>query len=610
MTKPGVPITVHKSTAVGQTTFDIERFWQFCASLKVDTKEFGQISLSRENLLGTQIYFIEEVAKGLAEGVHEFVVLKGRQVAVTTICLALDLYWIGKNEGMSGAFVTHNEEAREMFRATLAEYLQNLPPKWAIPVKAHNKTQLLTERKRNRIMYLVAGTRKNSKLGKGTALTFAHLTEESEYGDEEGLASLKAAFASMNPNRLFIHETTAQGFNHFYDTWNDAKQATTQRAIFVGWWRNHLYRKKKGSREYEVYWDGKLLPEERKWVSDVKRLYGYEIDDEQIAWWRWNLAEQTQDDVLMYQNFPPTEDYAFVKSGSSFFSGAKINDAFKALKKEQKPKMYRFVLRDNFEETELIECGEKNANFKVWEAPQPGAHYVIGADPAEGNSAWADRFCAQVYRCYADGLVQVAEFNTADCLTYQFAWVICYLGGAFTVEKNSTCMLNLELNGPGQAVWTEVSNLKRISLGLVSQGNDIAKKVHKVVSNLQHFMYRRQDSFGGASGYHTISTTKEKWRMLSTFKDGWERGLIEIHSLDLLDEMRSVEFEEGFIGAPDRKKDDRVLASGLASIAYIDYVRIRLVRAGIAKNAQIEDPSKRPTIQFNMSTYLTDLTKQ
>lgn len=601
-------MTVAKRPSSPAPTFDIDKFWQFCASLKVSTKEFGQITLNKENLLGTQIYFVEEVAKGLSEGIHEFVVLKGRQVSITTICLALDLYWIGKNEGISGAFVTHNEEAREMFRATLAEYLENLPAKWAIPVKAHNKTQLLTERKQNRIMYLVAGTRKNSKLGKGTALTFCHLTEESEYGDEEGLASLKAAFAQSNPNRLFIHETTAQGFNHFYDTWNDAKQATTQRAIFVGWWRNQLYRKKKGSPEHTVYWDGRLLPEERKWVGEVKRLYDYTIDDEQIAWFRWQLAEVQKDDIIMYQNFPPTEDYAFVKSGSSFFSGAKINDAFKALKKEKKPAMYRFVLRDHFEETELIECGEKNANYKVWEPPQPGGHYVIGADPAEGNSAWADRFCCQVYRCYTEGMVQVAEFNTADCLTYQFAWVLCYLGGAYTIEKGSTCMLNLELNGPGNAVWTEVLNLKRIALGQ-SSTNDVAKKVYKVVSNLQHFMYRRQDSFGAASGYHTISTTKEKWRMLSAFKDGWERGLIEIHSLELLDEMRSVEFEEGFIGAPDRKKDDRVLASGLSAIAFIDYVRIKLVRAGVLKNAPPGDPNKRPTIQFDMSTYLKDVIK-
>jgi hypothetical protein len=84
------------------------------------------------------------------------------------------------------------------------------------------------------------------------------------------------------------------------------------------------------------------------------------------------------------------------------------------------------------------------------------AYYVIGADPAYGSSDWADRFCIQVYRVYADGLEQVATFATSELNTYQFAWVIAHLAGAY---KNST--LNLEVNGPGQAVINELRNLKR-----------------------------------------------------------------------------------------------------------------------------------------------------
>ena len=51
---------------------------------------------------------------------------------------------------------------------------------------------------------------------------------------------------------------------------------------------------------------------------------------------------------------------------------------------------------------------------------------------------------------------QVAAFATSELNTYQFAWVIAHLAGAY---KNST--LNLEVNGPGQAVINELKNLKR-----------------------------------------------------------------------------------------------------------------------------------------------------
>lgn len=556
--------------------FNVNHFWQFCAALRVDTKERGEVALTKDNLMGTQIYFIEEIAKGINEGKHSFVSLKGRQLGITTICLALDLYWSFKHKGMSGSLVTHDEETREMFRSTLTMYMAGLPNKWKQPVESHNRTQLVFGN-RSRFAYQVAGTRKNTKLGKGKALTFLHCTEVSEYGDEEGMASLEASLAENNPNRLFIYESTAQGYNHFTDMWEDAKEAQSQCAIFVGWWRNQFYRKKKGSNEYRVYWDGKLSHEERKWVKDIKTLYDFDIDDEQIAWWRWNIAEKTRDEQLMYQNFPPTEDYAFIKTGSNFFSATRINDEYKvALKYPHKN--FRFVLRDTFLNTEITQCSEKMATLKIWDTPKPGGHYAIGADPAYGSSDWADRFCAKVYRCYADGMDLVAEFNTTDCTPYQFAWVITYLAGAYMTDSRSTCILNLEINGPGQAVLTEMDQMKRVAASM-PEGSD-ERGMLNIVTSIQRFMFKRQDSFGAPSAYHTMSNTREKERMFGVFKDGFERGYIREKSAASIDEMKNVVREDGFLGAPGRGKDDRVVASGLATVAWIDFVRIRLVQMG------------------------------
>jgi hypothetical protein len=569
---------VDERTNTKVSGFNLKNFWKFAASLKVDTKESDQITLAQENLLGTQIYMIEEIAKGIEEGVHHFVILKGRQLGITTISIALDLYWAMKHKGMSGSLVTHTEEAREMFRATITMYMESLPDEWRVPIVTHNRTQLVLKN-RSRFSYQVAGTRKNSKLGKGQALTFLHATEVSEFGDEEGMASLEASLAENNPNRLFIYESTAEGMNHYVDMWENAKSATTQRAIFIGWWRHQGYRKKKGTQEYRVYWDGKLTHEERKWVTQVKKLYNFDVDDEQIAWWRWNLAEKTRDEQLMYQNFPPTEDYAFVMSGTNFFNPSRITDEYKVAIKIPVSN-FRFVLRQNFEDTELTGCNEKMANLKIWDFPQHGGHYVIGADPAYGSSEWADRFCASVFRCYSDGMEQVAEFNTADCSPYQFAWVVCYLAGAYMMNGASTCMLNLEINGPGQAVLTEMNQLKRVAAN-AKGGN--SRGILDVVANIQNFMYKRQDSFGAPSAYHTLSNTREKERMFNCFKDGFERGMIRVKSPGCIDEMKNIIREEGYLGAPGRGKDDRIVAAGLATVTWIDYVRIRMVQMQLSR---------------------------
>ena len=94
----------------------------------------------------------------------------------------------------------------------------------------------------------------------------------------------------------------------------------------------------------------------------------------------------------MYQEFPPTEDYAFVMTGTSFFSTARCTDAMKESKR-QAFIPYRFSMGANFEDTQLIQSTERLATLKIWEEPVSTAYYVIGADPAYGSSDWADRFC-------------------------------------------------------------------------------------------------------------------------------------------------------------------------------------------------------------------------
>ena len=250
------------------------------------------------------------------------------------------------------------------------------------------------------------------------------------------------------------------------------------------------------------------------------------------------------------------------------------------------------MLKDGFEDTELIESSERMQNLKVWQLPEPGGYYAIGADPAWGSSEWKDRFVCQVFRCWSDGMEQVAEFCTPDCSAYQFAWVICYLGGAYLSQRGANVMLNLELNGPGMAVWQEVLNLKRMS---AVARTDAGQKILKIVMNLQSYTYRRQDSFGGATGFHTISNTREKERMLTLFRDGFERKVIKVNSRDCLDEMRRVERDEGIIGAPDRQKDDRVIGCALATTAYVDYLMPRLMAArvgGLTRAASLADGDK------------------
>ena len=574
--------------------FDLQKFYKFCSELKIETKEEGLKKMGK--LLGTQTYVMEEIQKGLAQDVHFFVILKGRQLGITTVSLALDLYWQFTHPGWQGTLVADTEENRDMFRSTLAMYMEGLPKEYKIPLVAHNRNQMVLKN-RSRIFYQIAGNK--SRLGQGKAITYLHGTETASWGNEEGLASLIASLAEKNPERLYMFESTAQGFNMFHDMYKTAKSAKTQRAIFCGWWRNEYYSVTADSNIYKVYWDGKLTPEEREWTKDIKKLYGVEINSRQMAWWRWKMLEGIKDESLMYQEFPPTEDYAFVMTGTSFFSNARCTDAVKALKKKHCD-FYRYSFGVNFQDTQVLKSTDRLASLKVWEEPVDTAYYVIGADPAYGSSDWADRFCIQVYRVYADGMEQVAAFATSEMNTYQFAWVIAHLAGAY---KNST--LNLEVNGPGQAVINELKNLKRQAANM---GSALGKDLMDVYANMQNYIWRRNDTLGGMSnsiGWLTTSATKE--RMLTYMKDFFERGMMEINDMDTIEEMKTLVRNNGSIEASGRNKDDRVIASALAAAAFAEQVQPRLIAQKITRQvSRVQDDftPEQLTVGRNVSDYL------
>ena len=554
-----------------------------------------------DTLLGSQTYVMDEIASGLANDIHFFVILKGRQLGITTISLALDLYWHFKNNGLQGTLTTDTEENKDMFRGTLAAYMDGLPKEYKIPLIAHNRNSL-SLKNRSRIFYQVAGLRAKGTLGRGKGITFLHGTETSSWGDEEGLASLLASLAETNPKRLYIFESTARGFNMFHDMYATAKKARTQKAIFCGWWRNQFYSSDPNSDVYKVYWDGKLTGEEKEWTRDIKKLYNYEINSRQMAWWRWKLAEGIKDDSLMYQEFPPTEDYAFVMTGTSYFSNSRCTDAMKVAKKMD-CENYRYLMGANFQDLNVMRSTERLSTLKVWEEPVDTAYYVIGADPAYGSSDWADRFCIQVFRCYSDGLEQVAEFATAEMNTYQFAWAIAHIAGAY---KNST--LNLEVNGPGQAVINELRNLKRQASAM---GNQMGHDLMDVLGSMQNYIWRRNDTMGGLSnslGWLTTSSSKE--RMLSYMKDYFERGMMDIYSLDTIDEMKTIVREGGTIEASGRNKDDRVISCALACAAYAEQLQPRLTAMKHTRAVSRALSDKTPeevAVGRNVSNYLKNI---
>jgi hypothetical protein len=574
-----------------------EAFYDFLAQVTIDSKDLGPVKI--KPFYG-QRKFVDEVFAGLEDDIHHFVFLKARQLGVSTVSLLLDLFWISYFPGLQGALVTDTDPNKDKFRVLIQRMLESLPKSHAIPVLYNNKNGLVLQNG-STLDYIVAGKRKNSGLGRSRAYNFVHATECSSWGDQEGLESLQKSLSDQYPARLYVFESTAQGYNIFWNMWEDAKADTLmKRAIFIGWWAKESYSfdPRKGIKQAELFNKyGKNPPtqEEAELISTVKEWYDFEVSMEQLAWYRHEkdpsgepTLELDETGSILEQEMPWHEEQAFMLTGASFFSSADINHAVKsALNKPYKG--FRYFVGEEFNAIALEQVrSAKLAQLRVWEEPDPAGVYVIGADPAYGSGDSADRFCAQVFRAYADGLDQVAEFVTPNIKTYQFAWIIAHLAGTY-----SNARLLLELNGPGEAVLVEFRNLaSMLNNGMIRnpEGED-GNNLKNVLKNVKTYMYSRQDVFSGSVAPHWRTTPQNKAVVLNQFRDTFTLGQMELRSVDLLEEMRKM-VQNGFeIKGEGNAKDDRVIATALVVRAWMDGERKRLQQQGRTREVELAQVS-------------------
>ena len=540
----------------------------FSSRVQIDSKETGTGPFKPYR---SQVMLFESIAAALAADVHDITILKARQLGISTAQLLVDLFWSLANPGTQGALVTDDGDNKERFRNVLDRYVTSLPEEWFdAKITKHNRGQMIADNG-STLDYLVAGVRgTKTTLGTSRAINLLHATECSNWGSGAGVDSLRAALAEINPNRLYVWESTAKGYNWFYDHWELAKSDPRRMALFIGAWAKEDYRLVKGTPAFKHYWNGKLTRDEAELIATVKRLYKVQITQEQIAWRRMKSEEMS--DEGLQQEYPWTEEEAFVASGAAYFPSRLLLELNKHV--EAQPPLFKgFYYRfgGTFRDTELIAARDPDqAVLRIYEEPNATAHYTIGVDPSYARGEGSDFHAIQVLRCYADRVVQVAEYVTREIETYKVAWVLAHLAGSYR-----NCIVNLEITGPGSEVMSEMRALKQVAD--LAQG-DNPPGFGNVVGAIRWYLYKRPDSMAGGFVYNWQTNQDNKARMLTGLRDSLALHQIEIRSLRVLSEMRQVVQLGNRIEADGSSlHDDLVMSLGLAHVAWVDWTRGKLV---------------------------------
>jgi hypothetical protein len=502
------------------------------------------------------------------------VILKCRQVAITTVSSVIELFWALANEGVQGAIIADRTDNLERLRRIFASLLETLPDEWRGPehkLIQNNRSGMAFA---NRSVIDLMAAASNPDLGASRALNMMHATECAQWKSLAGVESLKASLARQNPHRLYIWESIANGFNWFYNHCQQAKLDRHMKFIFIGFWANPTYSIPKSDPDYKIYWDGRLSDDEVERARYVKQQYNVVVKPEQIAWWRRESEFRAEE--YMLRHYPWHERECFIASGSGFFPAQRTLEIGESLAQGAPFKGYKYSFEETFLGSEIKQVNDSDdAMLRVYEPPETGGVYTIGVDPSGGGGGDANDHAIQVLRCYADKVVQVAEFRSNRPLTYQLAWVLAHMAGAYRDH-----LANLEVTGVGAAVIPEVRNLRQLAERGILQGEPGAGSILDMIGAVRWFLYKRPDTLGGAGNVIAWKANQDnKHQVYSELRDSLMLRRLEIRSPRLIQQMQGIIEDDGWIGAgPDTGlNDDLVSALVLAHHAWVEWRRPGLI---------------------------------
>lgn len=517
----------------------LAHFLRFCEYLPVASKEYGAPVFI---LWDSQRFAIEEIFYGFSLGIHDFVILKARQLGLSTLLWAFDLFWLTRFS-LQGMYVADDEANKEIHRDLIGEMYKGLPARWSRgPWRANNRLELVWNSTRkwraSRLMWAFANKRQEGQLGRSRGCNYIHAEELDSWQDETALASLTATRSDDHPWRAYFWVGTGQGYNQLYELWEQAQSGITSRAIFIGFWRCARYRLTRQQQAlWRVYGAPAPTQEEQEWGAEVQRRYKVKVTKEQLAWWRYTKAEGkgiNGDEAKMLAEYPWLPEQAFQAAGSAFIGQRTCLQLRLALRQAPLAQTFRYEWGEKFDargDEVLVEVDKADATLTIWEEPSKGGVYIVGADPAYGSGPEADNYALNVWRCFPDALVQVAEYCTPLGPMYQFAWVIAHLGASYGIDADDR--LILEIGGPGRAVHEELLRMVDYGFGITKN----AQKVQDVVGQIQHFIYRRVDTMTGQMAWHFNTTTELRIQIFEQLRDTVERKALVVRSPSLIEAL-------------------------------------------------------------------------
>ncbi|MDE2102033.1 MAG: hypothetical protein KGL39_32605 [Patescibacteria group bacterium] len=509
------------------------------------------------------------VARLIAHKPLFFIILKARQLGISTFVLAWQWWNLWRLQDSEVLMVGHQVKLVESFIDTMRRFHEELPniPGLKPKLRSHNadggrvpKHEIYYADRRTKGVTVIS---KNLQT-RGLSAPNQHFSEFAFFEDPGGI--LRTLLPMLPPvgsiarlrASIFI-ETTPNGKNDFYNFYELGKtEESDWESIFIAWMvaeDEYSYEPPKG---WKITRDGEAR---RKALShERKKIDGYEVTRAQMYWREREMANQGWNEDFFDQEYPSDDESCFLLQSHSVFKDSMrylqkcVRDAERGVAEEFAKRRIAVPAGTTVVRGELkFEAGpgpfdkwipkkleprfeqEKSGRLCVWSPPQVGHAYAIGIDTAAGlNQDASVGWVLDV----TEGR-QVAEWYSRSTDEDPFTDEMVALGYWY-----NTATLYPEINSIGRAVMKRMRRVWRYPrIGLEEKWDEAKLKDGK---------------------YGLMMTDALKEELVRKLKWFISQRYLAIASGGTLSELSTFEKDGEHYGASSGSHDDRVIAAGLA----------------------------------------------
>lgn len=323
-------------------------------------------------------------------------ILKCRQTGITTLFQALDLWVSLTQENQKMLVLGHDDESSKNMFDMFERYYKHLPVALQPALDTNQKGKVLKYKHEENILQVkTAGAgvdKQKAGTGRSSTYNYVHATECAFYPDFK--ATFRGLKQASKKAKLFVLETTANGFNEYRDSWIDSKnKKNTYIPIFLAWIDFESYSLPFNSIAEETLLVNDLdqNPRYNAYPGEESNLImNHNCTLEQLNWRRWAIDDLCEGEVdSFHQEYPTTDVEAFLSSGRPVFDSRICNTKFSEC---GNPLKIGFLEYTRDKEGEIVDVEFQESNMGYWkiftdieiDEKLESNVFAAGSDVAEG----------------------------------------------------------------------------------------------------------------------------------------------------------------------------------------------------------------------------------